>query len=207
MQLTKRKETNPQIGAVILAAGDSKRLGQPKQLLNFRGKTFIENVIETAIAAKLTPIIVVLGDEAEKILKIITKFHDEIVAVMNNDWLEGQSSSLRVAIPYLFNTSHTIFFLSDQPQISLAHIEKLKEDSLVSSNLIIATYVGERRANPVSFSRELYNELSLIQGDQGGRFLFSKYEIEKLQWSDERILIDVDTLEDYEKLKGEYGEE
>jgi molybdenum cofactor cytidylyltransferase len=206
MQSTQRKETEPHIGAVILAAGDSKRLGQPKQLLIFRDRTFIETVIETAIAAKLAPIIVIVGYEAKMIQKKINKYGDNLVMVMNNNWREGQSSSLRVAIPHIINSSHTIFFLIDQPQICLAHIEKLIKTSVDSSKLIIATYVGDRRANPVSFSKVLYNELSTIQGDQGGRFLFTKYEVEKLQWDDERILIDVDTLEDYERLKSAYEE-
>lgn len=206
MQSTQRKENELPIGAVILAAGESKRLGQPKQLLNFHGITFIETIIETAIAAKLAPIIVVLGYEADKILKKVNKFDKEIIQVINREWLAGQSSSLRVAIPFLSNTSHTIFFLVDQPQISFNHIIKLKNASKQSTNKIIATYVGDRRANPVSFSRLLYKELSEIKGDQGGRFLFANHEVERVQWDDERILIDVDTPEDYERLKRAYGE-
>jgi molybdenum cofactor cytidylyltransferase len=88
----------------------------------------------------------------------------------------------------------------------LDHISKLKNTSKKTSKKIVATFVGDRRANPVSFSRLLYKELSEITGDQGGRFLFANHEVERVQWDDERILIDVDTPEDYERLKRAYGE-
>jgi molybdenum cofactor cytidylyltransferase len=193
------------IAAVILAAGDSKRLGQPKQLLDFNGKTFIENVIEAAIEAKLSPIVVVLGSDAQKVQKKIVKYKDKITIAPNPEWNTGQSSSLRVAIPFVNEESFTIFLLTDQPQITPALLEKLSKTANSTANLIVATYVGEKRSNPVAFSKDLYPELAAIKGDQGGRFLFSKYEIEKMEWNDDRILIDVDTPEDYARLKEAYG--
>jgi molybdenum cofactor cytidylyltransferase len=193
------------VAAVILAAGDSKRLGLSKQLLDFNGKKFIESVIEAAVGAKLSPIVVVLGYEAQKVQKSIDKYGNSITIVNNLEWTTGQSSSLRVAISFLNDSLFTIFLLVDQPQIPSELLIKLSKTAKSSEKKIIATYVGEKRTNPVAFSKDLYPELAAIKGDQGGRFLFGKYEIEKMAWEDERILIDVDTPEDYGRLKEAYG--
>ncbi len=204
--LSKPKESNnTSVAAVILAAGESKRLGQPKQLLDFKGKTFIENVIEETVIVGLSPIIVVLGFESEKIQEKLDKYSSKIKIVINHEWETGQSSSLRVAIPSLFKNTYSIFLLADQPQITSALLIKLVQTVHNTRKNIVATFVGGIRSNPVAFSRDLFPELAEIKGDQGGRFLFGKYEIEKMEWEDERILIDVDTPEDYARLKQAYG--
>jgi molybdenum cofactor cytidylyltransferase len=205
MQSTEIEQGKIHVAAVILAAGKSARLGQPKQLFEFNGKTFIENTIETAIKACLNPIIVVLGYKARQINKIIEKYNDSITILENREWMHGQSSTLRVAIPLLKQSNFTIFLLADQPQIPLELLKKLISAINSTQNNIVATYVGEKRANPVAFSQNLYGELAEIKGDQGGRFLFDKHCIEKVEWADERILIDVDTPEDYVRLKESYG--
>jgi molybdenum cofactor cytidylyltransferase len=190
---------------VILAAGSSTRMGTTKQLLEFKGKTFIENVIETAIGAGLSPIIVVLGADGEEIIPHIGKYGKEITIIYNRNWKEGQSSTLRIAIPEIMISKSSIFLLSDQPQIEIELIKALRERFDTTHSKIIASYVGENRTNPVLFSSELYSELANVQGDQGGRVLFKKYAIEKLVWPDERIMIDVDTEEDYKRLREAYG--
>jgi molybdenum cofactor cytidylyltransferase len=194
------------IAGVILAAGSSNRLGSPKQLLTFGGKTFIEAIVDTAIQSDLTPIIVVLGASYEEIQPVLIEYSKRIKVVHNKEWESGQSSSLRIAVEEIKNISDAaIFFLVDQPQIPAELIVGLKNRFMENKSTIIVPFVGEKRTNPVLFSKSTYTELSSITGDQGGRVLFEWYNIDKLSWNDQRITIDVDTLEDYENLKRAYA--
>jgi molybdenum cofactor cytidylyltransferase len=207
MPLIQNQKNKPKlkIAGVILGAGDSKRLGIPKQLLTYKSKTFIETVTETALMAGLDPIVVVLGYESARIAEALERYSSKVKIVNNDEWGNGQSTSLRVAIKPLKNSSATIFFLTDQPQIPVSLVNQITDRFTASKNDVIAPYVGEKRGNPVLFSKETYADLMQIQGDQGGRSLFTKYEVDHVQWSDERILIDVDTEEDYQNLKRAYG--
>ncbi len=190
---------------VILAAGGSSRFGVPKQLLHFGRNTFIEQVTETCIAANLAPIIVVVGNEAKAIDKTLERFKERVNVIENKDWRNGQSSTMRIAIPFLSSSISSLFFLSDQPQISTDLVLSLIALFKSNNSEIIAPFVGEKRANPVLFSNKLYEELADLKGDEGGRQLFGKHKVDRLEWNDERILMDVDTPEDYERLKRAYG--
>lgn len=193
------------IAAVILAAGESSRFGQTKQLIEFRGKTFIENVIETALAAALSPITVVLGAHAEKIKAVLNNYQGLIEVIENPDWQIGQSSSIRVAIDSVQNRCQAaIFFLSDQPQIPSELILSLIKQYVISVQPIVAPFVGERRGNPVLFDKICFDRLKQLNGNQGGRELFSEYGLSALQWNDSSILLDVDSQTDYQKLRDEY---
>lgn len=199
-------EQNPgKTAGVILASGGATRFGTPKQLLRFGKSTFIEQVIETCIEADLAPIVVVVGYEADLISEKIKRFTKRIEVIRNTNWQFGQSQSMRIAIPFLNKSTSSLFLLSDQPQIPSSLLEKLMHRFSSGVSEIVAPFVGERRANPVLFSRKLYGELSNLSGDKGGRQLFANHDVERVDWDDDRILIDVDTPEDYERLKRAYG--
>jgi molybdenum cofactor cytidylyltransferase len=199
---------NNKIAAVILAAGQSNRFGQPKQLLDFKGKPFIERIIETALEAQLSPIVVVLGSDHELIMEAIKKYKSKTQILLNEDWKLGQSSSLRVAIDFLKNKCNAaLFFLSDQPQIPVELVKKIKEEYFRHPAKIIAPYVNDRRGNPVLFDEACFSRLKEGSGDRGGRFLFKEIEPKRVQWDDPRILIDVDIPEEYKLLKEAYGQE
>lgn len=199
------KPTDERIAAVILAAGQSNRLGSPKQLLDFKGKTFIENVIELILQAQLTPIEVVLGADWEKIQESIKSYEDKIHISINKNWRTGQSSSLRIAIEALENQCEgALFFLVDQPQIPVELVNNIIDEYLLHPSKIVAPYVNNQRGNPVLFDKSCFPKLKEGSGDQGGRFLFKEFEPKRVKWEDLRILIDVDTKEDYARLKESY---
>ena len=197
------------IAGIILAAGESTRFGQTKQLLDWHGEPFVRVVARTALSAGLSPVVVVTGAHAEKIEPAIKGLNVKVVH--NSDWRSGQGSSIRTGISSLLPTSQTdawetneaggaIFLLADQPQITTSIIRALAEKHAEGLYSIVAPLVMDQRANPVLFDRHAFNDLMLIEGDTGGRAIFHKHRVEYLPWHDDRLLLDVDTPEMYQRL-------
>ncbi|MHC1741041.1 MAG: NTP transferase domain-containing protein [Anaerolineaceae bacterium] len=194
------------VAGVILAAGESSRFGQPKQLLTFRGKTFIENVIETALNTRVSPIIVILGANSQEILEIIEKYKNRVVIVENPDWQSGQSSSIRIALSAINGKCEAVLFLLvDQPQVSSELIDSLVNHFADFHDQILAPFFGEKRGNPVLFDNTCFSDLKRLTGNQGGRVLFQNHNLSKFDWQDGSILLDVDQPEDYLELVKQYG--
>ncbi|MBT3338763.1 MAG: putative selenium-dependent hydroxylase accessory protein YqeC [Anaerolineae bacterium] len=185
--------------AIILAAGSSTRFGESKQLLDYHGKPFIRVVVETALKADLHPIMVVTGAEHDKIDAVI---HDLPVQVIRNEnWQEGQSSSIKVGVKkFGSKAGSAIFLLADQPQVTPTVIRALVEEHARTLHPVIAPMVEDRRANPVLFDRVTFPALLKLEGDIGGRGIFSKFSPNYIHWNDSGLLLDVDTPEAYQKL-------
>lgn len=188
------------IAGIILAAGGSQRLGQPKQLLDWRGTPFVRRVAETALQAGLSAVVVVAGAYEEEIRAAVRDL--PIILAHNPAWESGQSSSIRVGLKALPpETGATLFLLADQPQTPLSLIRALVERHAETLAPTVAPRVGGQRANPVLFDRATFADLLALSGDIGGRALFSRYRIEWVEWHDESLLLDVDTVEDYHRLQ------
>jgi molybdenum cofactor cytidylyltransferase len=188
---------------VILAAGGSQRLGIPKQLLPWEGEPYIIRVIKSAIAAGLSPVVVVTGADHEVIEDALQGY--PVTICYNPDWEEGQSTSMKIgvnAVPE--NCDGCVFLLSDQPQISPILVRQLLERRALTLSSVIAPMVDERRGNPVFFGRETFESLMSISGDQGGRAIFNQYQISWVTWIDRRMQIDVDHLSDEDSLQKAY---
>jgi molybdenum cofactor cytidylyltransferase len=184
---------------IILAAGGSIRFGQPKQLLDFLGKPFVRVIAETALAAGLEPVEVVTGANSEEVEAAIRDL--PIRVIRNQDWRTGQSSSIREGISHLTdNVGAAIFLLVDQPHVTTSILRALVERHAQDLPAVLAPYVLDRRANPVLFDRLTFPDLLNLEGDQGGRMIFSKFSPTYLDWLDERLLMDVDTPDDYRRL-------
>ncbi len=191
--------TYESVAAIILAAGESSRYGEPKQLLDYHGRPFIRVVAETALRAELSPVIVVAGANHELIEAALKGF--PIQFVYNPNWKEGQSSSIKEGIHLLEERiGAAIFLLADQPQIKQTIIRALVEEHHRTLNAVIAPMVEGRRANPVLLDRVTFPALLQLEGDVGGRGIFSKFSPSYIQWDDSSLLLDVDRPEDYKKL-------
>lgn len=201
------------VAAVILAAGESRRLGKPKPLLTWQGEPFIRKVVQSAGQAGLWPIVVVTGAHAEGVEKALEGLPVQIAR--NEAWRSGQSTSIRLGVETLASrggptfrlpisekreVGAAIFLLADQPQVSPTVLQALRERHAETLAPIVAPLVRGQRANPVLFDRQTFADLCTLEGDVGGRALFSRYAVEYLPWHDERLLLDVDTPEDYQRL-------
>ena len=188
------------IAGIVLAAGESKRFGEAKQLLDWHGKPFVRAVAKTAIEAGLSPVIVVSGANAEKIESAVQDLN--IRTTHNTDWKLGQGSSIAAGIAALKDDAvgGAIFLLVDQPQVTTSVIRALVEKHAEELYPIVAPLVIDQRANPVLFDCDTFKDLAAIEGDVGGRAIFHKYRVEYLPWHDDRLLLDVDTPEMYQRL-------
>jgi molybdenum cofactor cytidylyltransferase len=125
-----------------------------------------------------------------------------VECVYNPDWEQGQSSSLRTGIKSLpLNVGAVIFLLVDQPFIPPELIQRLVKSHAVKRAPIIHPQVNDERANPVLFDREVFQELSSLEGDTGGRVLFNTFPTRGVLWENDLIRKDIDTPEDLEILR------
>ncbi len=176
-------------------------MGQPKQLLPFRGRTVLEWVVDNALASTLYRVIVVLGHEAEALKPIMEQ--RRVTTVVNPSYEAGQSSSLKTGLRALTEeTDAVLFLLGDQPLITPETIDLIIaafNDS--PSPIVMPTFEG-RRGNPVLFSRETFPRMEALSGDSGARSLFQEYaqEMRSVAVHTPTILFDLDTKEDYHRL-------
>jgi molybdenum cofactor cytidylyltransferase len=186
---------------IILAAGESRRFGQPKQLLDWKGQPFVRAVAKTALEAGLDPVLVVTGANRESVEATVQGLN--ISVVHNADWSTGQGSSIRKAVQVLNDDNSVgsaIFLLVDQPQVTQSILQALVERHAQGLYPVVAPIVTDRRANPVLFDRDTFPDLMILDGDVGGRAIFHKHRVEYLPWHDDRLLLDVDTPEQYQRL-------
>ena len=189
------------IAGIVLAAGESTRYGQAKQLLDWKGEPFVRAVAKTALRGGLSPVLIVTGAHAEDVESAVSDL--DVIIIRNEHWKTGQASSIRAAIETLSHSSNTggaIFLLSDQPQLTTSILRALLEKHADALDPVVAPMVMDRRANPVLFDRVTFPDLLTLEGDVGGRAIFHKHRVEYLPWHDDRLLLDVDTPEMYQRL-------
>lgn len=161
-----------QIPAVILAGGASRRLGQPKQLVIFKGATLLNRAIFAACDAGASPVLVVLGAHFEEI--VVTLPLDEVMLVHNDRWETGMASSIHAGMRALQaaapDAEAVLLLTCDQPRLTAAHLRKLMEASGKSGAVCMAAskYAGTR-GTPAVMPRYAFAELEALRGDKGAR--------------------------------------
>ncbi|MCX7609433.1 MAG: selenium cofactor biosynthesis protein YqeC [Anaerolineales bacterium] len=190
------------IAGIVLAAGEGRRFGQIKQLLEWRGKPMVRHVAEVALSAGLSPVIVVTGAVSEQVAVALKEL--PVVIVHNPAWKEGQSTSVRAGLAALpSDCGAAIFLLADQPLVTPPLLRALVETHQQTQAPTLAPLVGGRRTTPVLFDRVTFPALMRIQGDVGGRAIFGQFPPRYLSWHDEGLLIDLDTPEEWHRLQDE----
>ena len=165
---------NDSIPAIILAAGASRRLGQPKQLVRYKGETLIERAIRIAAESGTSPVIVVLGANREQIGSAID--FDSATAIFNPHWEQGIASSIHAgleAIERLTPASIGILILPcDQLRLTADHLRALLSAfaAQAESSISASTYAGALGI-PAVFPRAAFPELLALRGDKGARAL------------------------------------
>jgi len=189
------------LSAIILSAGSSKRMGQPKALLNINNKSFLHHIIDTIEISGIEDIIVVLGSEATTIQRSIETFKGKII--INNAWQSGQLSSIIEGLSALkeSNCKGILIWPSDHPLISPVLIKKLIDEFLASKSSIVVPKYLQQRGHPIIIANNLFEEVTRAQLDFGLRSVVHAHEddIREVETNEEGVLINIDTPEDYQR--------
>jgi molybdenum cofactor cytidylyltransferase len=192
-----------QVSVVVLAAGESRRMGRLKLGLLLEGKSLLRRVVETALASSAAEVLIVLGHKATE-LEGELPTDSRLRVIYNRDYAEGQSSSIKAGITAVHPESEAVvFLLGDQPLITVEAIEKLIEAFCAGKGRLLQVSYRGRRSHPVLFGRSLFPELLAVTGDQGGREVLARHHAEVATVDlDLDYPEDIDTPEDYERLTG-----
>jgi molybdenum cofactor cytidylyltransferase len=198
------------ISAIILAAGESKRMGRTKQLLDVGGKPLLQHILEPIRQTGVDEVILVLGHEAEQIQKKIPI--PGIKVVLNPDYREGMITSIRQGLQALDPRSEAFFIvLGDQPGIEpgvYRHLIQEFRNRFPEKTIFLPAYKG-RRGHPALFSVKHRQEASRIEGDRGFREVLEMVpqEVFLVELESESIVHDLDTPEQYQNFMGKKPEE
>jgi molybdenum cofactor cytidylyltransferase len=190
-------------GIIILAAGNSARMGEPKQLLMYKNKTFLQHIICEAKEALMDPVICVTGFQSARIAESISGMGVSIV--YNEQWPEGIGSGISKGIKQLslWNVEAVILAVSDQPHVSAALFKKMLDTKIRSGKKIVACSYAGTLGTPVLFSKDFFDRLKFLNGNQGAKNLVKSNPLDVCSVEFENGNIDIDTKEDYEKLISE----
>lgn len=193
----------PKIVALILAAGQSKRFGRPKQLLKWKKSNLLENAIKTVFESNVSNTFLVLGANYDQILeKTNTAF---VVVIRNNSWDKGLGNSIAFGVNHIvknnIKTDGILLMLADQPLIDADYLNSLIDAFEVGKKQIIASsYLNGKKGVPALFNSCYFDELTKLQGDKGAKALIEQYSKNVTLIKGENKLADIDTFEDYEIL-------
>ena len=189
------------VAAVVLAAGMSRRLGTPKQLLRIDGETILERTLRNVRASNVGEIILVLGHAADDVQRAIAT--QGLKVVINLDYQQGMGTSLRSGLAAVsVSATAALIVLADQPWIGSETLNHLIEGHQEHKpHIIIPMYQGFR-GNPVLLDRSVFAEVQALKGDVGCRAIFGDHteDILKLPVDDPGILLDIDSQDDLERL-------
>ena len=188
----------PLISAIILAAGESRRMGEPKQLMPLGKTTILERTVDNFLNSEVHDVIVVVGYKAEEIISLIA---DRSVAIaVNSAYREGMSTSIVAGLSLISdNTQGVMLALADQPFIDSHTINHLIE-AFGAHNKNIATPVYQgKRGHPVIFAIKYKEELLRLKGDIGGKEIIGQHpdDILEVTVNCEGICVDINTVDNY----------
>ena len=191
-------------GAIILAAGASTRMGQPKQLLPIAGRPLVVHAAEAALASGAWPVVVVLGAHAEKIRPVFARL--PVLIVENSAWPEGMAASIRTGITTLRQFSRTLdaalIALCDQPAFSAAIVAQLLAAQHTTGRSIVAAHYSARNGAPALLLREHFPALAALTGEAGARDLLNSTPERVAAVDLPALAHDLDTPADYAALNG-----
>jgi molybdenum cofactor cytidylyltransferase len=190
--------------AIVLAAGASNRLGKPKQLLMYKDKTFLRHILDIVTISNTYPVITVLGAGSHLTAKEIPA-DKNIHTIINGNWKEGIASSIRCGLNALLQIAPgchgAIFFVCDQPFISLTLVNQLLNIQQKTGKAIVACSYGDTVGTPVLFKSTFFPELLTLQGDAGAKKIIKQHSGAVATVTFPKGHIDIDTDTDYEALK------
>jgi CTP:molybdopterin cytidylyltransferase MocA len=186
--------TPPAIGAAVLAAGASRRLGRPKQLVSVDGQQLVRRMAEAALQSGCQPVTVVLGAHAAEVGAAVAGL--PVICLSNPAWPEGMGSSVRVATEWASGAAldALMLVLVDQLRLSSGHLDALRAASDQGRRIAASAYQGVLGV-PAIFPRRFFPALQALKGDSGARQLLrGKFPVAAVDWPEG--VYDLDRLTD-----------
>jgi len=191
------------VTGVVLAAGQGARMGQSKQLLPLGGKPMVWHVAKTACLADFDEVIVITGAYGIAVQQVLQELPLQII--YNEDWGQGQSTSVKKAVQAITTEAQAVvFLLADQPLIHSALINELIKAYHKTAASIIIPRVLNKPGNPVLFDLGVWRSALLqLSGDEGARQIIKQQReaIHYIELLDDQIFLDVDTPVEYERME------
>jgi molybdenum cofactor cytidylyltransferase len=200
--MRKGNQTKRPVGAIVLAAGGSVRMGRPKQLLPIEGQPMVRRVTEAVCKVELAQVVVVVGAHAEAVMEALDGLPAEIV--VNKAWTTGLSGSMKVGLGALRpEVQAALLILADQPNLTAGLLQMLVARYQATQAPIVAPVFRGQRGNPVLFDRALFPKLLAVAGDQGGREVIAslRNQVEGVLVDQAAVFVDLDTQQDYERAQ------
>lgn len=201
MQHDRQNDTRPAIGVVILAAGASRRMGRPKQLLGLNGETLVRRTARMSLSLDCGPVVVVTGAHADEVGAAIEGC--EVEQVFCDQWEEGMGASLRTGVEWISgrypDLQAVLILLIDQPEVDATYLGALLQLFKQSGMPVVASAYEETLGPPAVFSRELFPELVGLRGDSGAKKLIRSKQAQCASLPFPAGGVDLDTPEDWGK--------
>ncbi len=190
------------ISAILLAAGEAKRMGKTKQLLPLGGRALVEHAVDNLLASRIDEVVVVTGNQAEAVAKHIG--NRPVKIVVNPDFRLGMSTSLKKGLASINPTAGAVMVaLADQPFISGKMIDGLIEAFNGNKKGIAVPVYKGKRGHPIIFSIKYRDEMSELQGDAGAKAVLERHadDVLEVPAASGDIHVDIDDMESYESQK------
>ena len=201
------------VGAVVLAAGGSSRLGQPKQLLTFRGETLVRRAVRAAAEAGCDPVIVVVRGQNDAIQSEVdirdsrispsssSEKTTRVMVVENAEWRNGVGTSIRRGVEHLPGfVDAAVLLTCDQPFVDAGVIRRLISTQEKTGKPIVASAYANTLGVPAIFDRSCFAALLTLRDDSGAKTLMTTRPNDVAAVGFEQGAIDIDTPEDFERL-------
>jgi molybdenum cofactor cytidylyltransferase len=190
------------IATIILAAGEARRMGQPKQLMQIQGQSLVKRAVSTAQSVS-DEVVVVTGAYQELVRKEVASLG--VTTVHNSEWSSGMGSSIRTGIQKVMSFSSVpsgvIIMLCDQPLVNQQLLQQLIKVHQETSKPLVASTYGDVLGVPALFAESLFPELLKLQGKIGAQKIIALYAAEAASVDFPEGADDVDTPEDFARIK------
>jgi molybdenum cofactor cytidylyltransferase len=189
-------------GIILLAGGTSARLGQPKQLLQYNGRSLLQHSVQAALQSGAGPVVLVTGAYAQQVRSQVQA--ERVHIVWNEHWQQGIASSITCGLQSLValvpGVQRAAFMVCDQPFVTASLLQQLLQTSINTGKSIVASAYGGTVGIPAVFTNSYFNLLLQLTGDEGAKKLMRQHPGDLVTVAFTQGNIDIDTQADYDAL-------